>query len=188
MSINPQPRISVNNLAEPHVQNSDQVGFANLHPGGGFLQLQPLNFQNQNFLFVDRQANVFQGQGHHTPRPRRQHDQSESWEAEDNLYSQKLTSFTFLKEKKRRMSLNNPISTCDLKHERVMSDRCRVSETLQESEFFHSYTCSVCIQDFKRGEALSRLACRHAFHLLCVAKWLDLRRTANCPICRQPAF
>ncbi|KAM0934515.1 putative transcription factor C2H2 family [Dioscorea sansibarensis] len=43
--------------------------------------------------------------------------------------------------------------------------------------------CSVCLTEFSDGEILRRLPhCGHAFHVLCIDKWLKLH--ANCPVCR----
>nr|CAB3462665.1 unnamed protein product [Digitaria exilis] len=45
--------------------------------------------------------------------------------------------------------------------------------------------CAVCLGVFAGGQVLRVLpACAHAFHQLCVDRWLRLRPT--CPVCRSP--
>lgn len=44
--------------------------------------------------------------------------------------------------------------------------------------------CSICLAEFAEGESLRVLPkCKHAFHIMCVDKWLLLH--SSCPTCRQ---
>ncbi|KAJ1349814.1 hypothetical protein KIN20_005467 [Parelaphostrongylus tenuis] len=43
--------------------------------------------------------------------------------------------------------------------------------------------CTTCFEDFKKGELVVELLCRHIFHPQCVVPWLQQR--PSCPICRQ---
>lgn len=43
--------------------------------------------------------------------------------------------------------------------------------------------CTTCFEDFKLGELVVELLCRHIFHTQCVVPWLQQR--PSCPICRQ---
>ncbi|KAG0463962.1 hypothetical protein HPP92_020031 [Vanilla planifolia] len=43
--------------------------------------------------------------------------------------------------------------------------------------------CAVCLSEPKEGEVMRMLPeCRHAFHVLCIDRWLRSSRT--CPVCR----
>ena len=46
--------------------------------------------------------------------------------------------------------------------------------------------CSICLCEFEKGEAITKLRCDHSFHKDCVTSWLKLNRT--CPICRKDAI
>ncbi|RKO97171.1 hypothetical protein CXG81DRAFT_3810, partial [Caulochytrium protostelioides] len=42
--------------------------------------------------------------------------------------------------------------------------------------------CSICLEDYTRGERLITLPCRHVFHKTCISMWLQSHK--ECPICR----
>ena len=44
-------------------------------------------------------------------------------------------------------------------------------------------TCAICIGDYKGGEQLRSLKCKHKFHKDCIDKWLQLKN--ECPICKK---
>jgi hypothetical protein len=45
-----------------------------------------------------------------------------------------------------------------------------------------STTCSICREDFKRGDELRQTDCGHTFHQVCLDPWFDDHTT--CPLCR----
>ncbi|KAG6423723.1 hypothetical protein SASPL_114126 [Salvia splendens] len=45
-------------------------------------------------------------------------------------------------------------------------------------------TCTICLEDYKHGESLKILPCRHGFHLSCVDSWLT-KCAAFCPVCKH---
>lgn len=47
-------------------------------------------------------------------------------------------------------------------------------------------SCSICMEDFKVGDSLRMLPCKHDFHKECVDKWLSFNPT--CPLCRNSIF
>jgi hypothetical protein len=47
----------------------------------------------------------------------------------------------------------------------------------------NSLGCSICAEDFKLGEDLRVLPCKHRFHAPCVDPWL-LNVSGTCPLCR----
>jgi hypothetical protein len=46
-----------------------------------------------------------------------------------------------------------------------------------------SESCSVCLEDFKRGDTLRKLQCGHRFHVMCVDQWLS--QSGQCPVCKH---
>ncbi|KAK7281044.1 hypothetical protein RIF29_08692 [Crotalaria pallida] len=44
--------------------------------------------------------------------------------------------------------------------------------------------CSVCLSEFKEGEKVRKLKCKHTFHKDCLDKWLQ-EYWATCPLCRK---
>ncbi|KAH7282336.1 hypothetical protein KP509_35G025600 [Ceratopteris richardii] len=49
-----------------------------------------------------------------------------------------------------------------------------------------STCCAICLEDYKQGERLRILPCRHEFHISCIDEWLKNRR-CFCPICKMDA-
>lgn len=42
--------------------------------------------------------------------------------------------------------------------------------------------CSICLEDFRRGEERTSLPCLHGFHSGCVGRWLV--SNGSCPVCK----
>ena len=42
--------------------------------------------------------------------------------------------------------------------------------------------CIICLEDFETGVELSKMPCSHAFHQICLSKWLE--QSHQCPLCR----
>ncbi|CAM9506754.1 unnamed protein product [Scytosiphon promiscuus] len=51
-----------------------------------------------------------------------------------------------------------------------------------EAEGLEEDSCAVCLFDYQAEDELRHLPCKHAFHKLCLDKWLATNR--SCPICR----
>ncbi|XP_027183829.1 E3 ubiquitin ligase BIG BROTHER-related-like [Coffea eugenioides] len=45
--------------------------------------------------------------------------------------------------------------------------------------------CVICQDEFKSGEMLGTLGCRHEFHADCIKRWLQVKNV--CPICKRMA-
>ncbi|KAK7305965.1 hypothetical protein VNO77_43878 [Canavalia gladiata] len=48
----------------------------------------------------------------------------------------------------------------------------------------HEAECRVCLSEFKEGEKVRNLKCKHTFHRDCLDKWLQ-EYWATCPLCRK---
>ncbi len=46
--------------------------------------------------------------------------------------------------------------------------------------------CSICLEDLKEGEIITKLKCNHEFHDNCISIWLNPIKDINtCPLCRH---
>jgi len=43
--------------------------------------------------------------------------------------------------------------------------------------------CSICLDNYKVGDEVRQLPCKHEFHMSCVDHWLKLKK--DCPLCRS---
>jgi hypothetical protein len=72
-----------------------------------------------------------------------------------------------------------------------------VKVTLSEKDFekFPSWTvdntsnigykdCSICIEEFKQEDVVTKLPCKHIFHTTCIKHWLCSEKV-TCPSCRK---
>ena len=58
--------------------------------------------------------------------------------------------------------------------------RTYVAESLTEVEYFkkkgdEEESCSICCDDFKDGELLTKTYCNHLFHTKCIWQWIDTK-------------
>ena len=64
----------------------------------------------------------------------------------------------------------------------------KITETSVEENSeknFASSDCSICIEEFKKGEYFRKLPiCSHIFHKKCIDKWFTMDKHMSCPICR----
>jgi hypothetical protein len=54
---------------------------------------------------------------------------------------------------------------------------------VQSSDVQRETKCSICLEEFTRGESVCELPCKHIFHDACVREWL--KREPTCPVCRK---
>ncbi|KAL1531443.1 RING-type E3 ubiquitin transferase [Salvia divinorum] len=43
--------------------------------------------------------------------------------------------------------------------------------------------CVICCAEFKNGDKVITLACKHVFHSKCIIKWLEVKK--HCPLCQR---
>jgi hypothetical protein len=91
-------------------------------------------------------------------------------------------------------SINSFFDPCFSLFSEAPQSQPRRRQTVTPSEFDHRQVelgdvqnetkCSICLDEFKRGENVCELPCKHIFHDGCVREWL--KREATCPVCRLP--
>jgi len=52
-----------------------------------------------------------------------------------------------------------------------------------ETNFSSHKCCSICIDDFKDGELISKLKCGHEYHEKCIGIWIYTK--PQCPLCKK---
>lgn len=57
------------------------------------------------------------------------------------------------------------------------------SDCNQDSE---EGSCVICLDEYKNGQSIGRLNCRHEFHVSCIKKWLLIKNA--CPVCKSAAM
>ncbi|CAK0771639.1 hypothetical protein CVIRNUC_003881 [Coccomyxa viridis] len=66
------------------------------------------------------------------------------------------------------------------------STTVRVLEGLPSIDGKKASSCSICLEDFARGQRVRELPkCQHVYHAHCVDRWLCMHNA--CPLCRVPA-
>jgi len=58
-----------------------------------------------------------------------------------------------------------------------------LDETAIEALDENQNVCNICLEEFKQGDEMRKLHCKHAFHQQCIDRWLA--QVASCPICKQ---
>ena len=59
---------------------------------------------------------------------------------------------------------------------------------LSENDQFNVQECTICLEEFKNGDNITRIPlCEHFFHPNCIKKWLNRQNKNNennkCPLC-----
>lgn len=60
-------------------------------------------------------------------------------------------------------------------------DRIEVIEF--KSNSFNQENCSICYEEYKQGEKLKQLNCKHVYHINCISTWLNKEK--KCPMCKE---
>ena len=78
----------------------------------------------------------------------------------------------------RHISLNAVFSRSGLKF-----------PTRESTEADESDECSICLENYKKGEQKATLPCKHEFHESCIERWImhfhDPITGSSCPLCRM---
>jgi hypothetical protein len=103
---------------------------------------------------------------------------------EDNIIDQiypnpdNMTYEQLLELQEKIGYVNKGLSTEEIKRIPVIS----FSKTNTKSKN-HSSECTKCQFDYKEGEKLNQLNCKHTYHTHCVEEWLQNNK--SCPICKE---
>ena len=81
------------------------------------------------------------------------------------------------------MDPNNALSTAGPPPASGAAIASLIQSPLREKELCqHNKACSICFEEYKAQECVSRLPCGHFYHPSCVEKWLW--KHCTCPTCR----
>jgi len=70
----------------------------------------------------------------------------------------------------------------EIQFDAIIDEECPPNKALVQN-MCTSIMCSVCIDDFEKGEILRVLPCGHIYHTDCIIPWLTTR-APNCPMCK----
>ena len=67
------------------------------------------------------------------------------------------------------------------------SDVAALNESHSDGmNILHNETCNICLEDFKEGESIKLLRCKHGFHDKCIKIWIV--KKGKCPVCIEMYF
>lgn len=78
-------------------------------------------------------------------------------------------------------NINMPLENEDVKVTLEDEDIEKIDTIILDKDLDRK--CSVCMMDFKKGDELSVLKCKHEFHKGCIVQWLK-NYNYRCPVCR----
>lgn len=56
---------------------------------------------------------------------------------------------------------------------------------MSSSKWVTTGTCIICFGEYKSGDRLCRMPCRHIYHAKCMYEWLDKAKQPCCPLCKM---
>ena len=68
-----------------------------------------------------------------------------------------------------------------MSHISVPTSQTQAADPITDPD--ENLTCSICTEDFERGQDVRVLPCNHSFHPACIDPWL-LNVSGTCPLCR----
>lgn len=73
--------------------------------------------------------------------------------------------------------LNDPKTELQQRNDRIKELKYRKIKETNDLE------CSICLDNFKKGECYRTLDCNHCFHKKCIDRWFK-KNNDGCPMCR----
>ncbi|KAJ1731408.1 hypothetical protein LPJ61_002548, partial [Coemansia biformis] len=71
-----------------------------------------------------------------------------------------------------------------LSRSRAWAKQGMASHTEKETEP-EPEECTICLEEYRTDQIITRLPCFHSFHQGCIKKWLT-ERWGECPVCKCP--
>lgn len=95
------------------------------------------------------------------------------------LYSIQILYYYIYQEEERT-------STTRCYHLKKECSKCSIKQyidNLQDCEPKEHDSCSICYNEYEKGENVGKLLCNHFYHKKCILKWMETSKT--CPLCRK---
>ena len=77
----------------------------------------------------------------------------------------------------------SPENISFFKNQRINEINTIKYKKIKESDPLIENVCSICLENFKKGECYKKLVCNHVFHKKCIDPWLK-KDHSDCPYCR----
>ena len=58
-----------------------------------------------------------------------------------------------------------------------------ISDIIKKKKNSRQFDCPICMDECLINEIIAILPCKHKFHITCISKWFDTKR--SCPLCRE---
>ena len=101
----------------------------------------------------------------------------ENVEEDDNVIIQQQQNLVF-------EIVNNINLAINLTVENILNNLVNISYKSQGNR--NNDKCPICFENFKENEQVKMTFCFHAFHLICIKKWIETKlECPDCPMCRR---
>ncbi|KAF6143484.1 hypothetical protein GIB67_029653 [Kingdonia uniflora] len=61
-----------------------------------------------------------------------------------------------------------------------------ITSRFKTENYNYNIRCSICWDDYIKGEPVTNMRCGHNFHMTCLSKWLSRKHT--CPKCCKTLY
>lgn len=82
--------------------------------------------------------------------------------------------------------LNNIAQILDvIENDNYLTDVNKYNTYVYDNQYSNPYTntCTICLENYKKGELIIELPCKHLFHKECLSKWFNHNNI--CPLCKS---